>query len=337
MRYSTQDRSFDGCLKDDGAGPVGTPAADAFGFLATILSGTATTIPAGGCVTMDATTLKPGLTHSTLDEHNLSWRVGANLKLSTHAMLYANVTRGYKSGSYSLVPGILSSQFTPVTQESVLAYEAGARISTPGNALSLDLAVFYSDYRDKQLKGIVLTPVFGPLPQLVNIPKSKVYGLEANLVARPASGLRLTAGATYVATKVLADPAAPAEPRTPFGALTTYVGEPFPNTPKWQLLGDVDYRIALNGRLRGFIGGSVTYRSSSPAAFGESPVFELPPTTLVDLRAGVETSDGRWSGEIWGRNITNEYYWTNVTHLTDYVSRLAGMPATYGVSFRFRY
>ena len=54
----------------------------------------------------------------------------------------------------------------------------------------------------------MLTPVFGPLPQLVNIPKSKVYGFEANLVLRPAKGLRLSSGLTYVRSKVRRDPVA---------------------------------------------------------------------------------------------------------------------------------
>lgn len=47
--------------------------------------------------------------------------------------------------------------------------------------------------------------------------------------------------------------------------------------------------------------------------------------------------DGRWSGQVWGRNVTNEYYYNNVTHLTDYIAKIAGMPATYGVTISFRY
>lgn len=338
IRYASQERDFNGCIADAGAGQVGVSAADAFGFLATILSGTPTAIPAGGCVTLDAMTLVPGLAYSSLDEDNVSWRLGADYRFNANAMVYANVTRGYKSGSYALVPAILSSQFTPVTQESVLAFEAGTRLSTSNNKFSVELAAFYNDYQDKQLKGTVLTPVFGPLPQLVNIPESEVYGFEANLVARPFEGLRVSTGITYVASEVLTDPEAPAIPRNPFGGLTSYVGESFPNTPDWQIVSDAEYEFPISsGNFRGFVGGSLTYRSSSPAAFGNDPVFVLPSSTLVDLRAGIESSGGRWTAQIWGRNITNEHYWTNVTHLTDYVSRLTGQPATYGISVGYRY
>lgn len=337
-RYTDQNRDFSGCIRDAGLGPTGTTAAEAFGFLASNFTGTPVIIPPGGCLSLDAATFQPGLVTSELDEDNLSWRVGLDYKIAADSILYANVTRGYKSGSYALVPGILSSQFTPVTQESVLAFEAGMRVSTLDGLLNFDAAVFYGDYKDKQLKGIVLTPVFGPLPQLINIPKSEIYGFEFNMVARPADGLRLSAGLTHVRSKVRADPLAPSEPRGPFGNLTTYVGEQFPNTPKWQAIADAEYKFPLNnGGLMGMVGTSVNHRSGSPAQFGEDPLFVLPSYTLLDLRAGVETEDGRWSAQIWGRNITNDYYWTNVTHLTDYVSRLAGMPATYGISIGYRY
>ena len=338
IRYASQKRDFAGCISDAGAGVVGVSAADAFSFLATILSGTPTTIPAGGCVTLDAATFAPGLATSSLDEDNISWRLGIDYKLSPDALIYANVTRGYKAGSYGLVPAILSSQFTPVTQESVLAYEVGSRFSTLDETFSFEFAAFYNDYRDKQLQGIVLTPVFGPLPQLVNIPESEVYGFEATGILRPIRGLRFSLGVTHVKTKVQQDPQAPAEPRDPFGALTSYVGESFPNTPPWQVNADAEYRFSLgDGGLGAVLGASLTVRDSSPAAFGENPIFELPSVALLDLRFGIEDEDSGWSAQIWGRNVTNAFYYNNVTHLTDYVSRIAGMPATYGITLGYRY
>ncbi|MDR3510973.1 MAG: TonB-dependent receptor [Caulobacteraceae bacterium] len=338
LRYSAQYRAFDGCVTDAGPGPEGVSAAEAFGFLSSILSGTPTTIQPGGCVTMDPTTFKPTLAVSKLDQDNLSWRVGAKWKLDQDGMIYVNATKGYKSGSYSMLPAILASQFTPVTQESVLAYEAGFKQSLFEHRLEVTGAVFYDDYWNKQLEGYVLTPVFGTLPELVNIPKSDLFGVEAEVTARPINGVRLSAGATYVASRVGQDPTAPAVPRTPFGAVTSYVGEAFPNTPMWQATSDAEYDFPLGmGDLTGYVGGSVSYRGPSFAGFGEAPQFRLPAYTLLDLRIGVESPGGRWSAQVWGHNVTNQYYWTNVSHLTDYLSRLAGMPATWGVSLSYRY
>jgi iron complex outermembrane recepter protein len=338
VRYTAQDRKFHGCVSDAGVGPAGVSGAVAFGFLSTILSGSTTTIDPGACLTLDAATFKPAMVYSKLDQDNLSWRLGVKWKLDRDALVYANATKGYKSGSYSLVPAILSTQFVPVTQESVLAYEVGFKQSLFDRRWDVNGAFFYDEYWNKQLLGYVLTPVFGTLPELVNIPKSNVYGVEFNVAGQPIDGLRLSAGVTYVASRVEQDPKAPAEPRNPFGVLTSYVGEAFPNTPRWQAAADAEYRFPLGvGGLDGYVGGTLTYRGDSYAGFGESPQFRLPEYALLDLRLGVESPNGHWSGQLWGRNVTNRYYWTNVTHLTDSLARLAGMPATYGVSLSYRY
>jgi iron complex outermembrane recepter protein len=202
VRYTSQDRSFSGCTGDAGLGPVGVSAATAFGFLSTVLSGSPTAIPPGGCVTMNQNTFKPEFLHSQLNEHNVSWRIGMDWKPDPRTLLYANVTQGYKSGSYSLVPSILSSQFTPVTQESVLAYESGIKTAFFDRKIQFDGALFYYEYKNKQVLGNVLTPVFGTLPELVNIPTSDVYGAELNAILHPFRALGVTGGLTYVMSRV---------------------------------------------------------------------------------------------------------------------------------------
>ena len=53
-------------------------------------------------------------------------------------------------------------------------------------------------------------------------------------------------------------------------------------------------------------------------------------------RAGVASSDGRWRLGLYGKNLTDEYYWNNVVSSSDAVARFAARPATYGVDFSFR-
>jgi outer membrane receptor protein involved in Fe transport len=59
--------------------------------------------------------------------------------------------------------------------------------------------------------------------------------------------------------------------------------------------------------------------------------------TLLDLRAGIGSANDRWKLSIWGRNVTNKYYWTNAYKLADISARFAGRPATYGATLSFRY
>lgn len=55
------------------------------------------------------------------------------------------------------------------------------------------------------------------------------------------------------------------------------------------------------------------------------------------MRAGIKSNNDSWRAEVWGRNITNKYYWNGVSHVVDSFSKVAGMPATYGVTVSFRY
>jgi outer membrane receptor protein involved in Fe transport len=333
LRYSAQDRKFNGCMGDAGDGNF----ANAIAFLATIFSGEPRTIAPGGCVTLDPSTFQATLVRSHLDEDNLSWRVGLNWKPGANQLIYANVTKGYKSGAYSILPGAVTTVFDPVTQESLLAYEAGFKTGLFELPVRLSGAAFYYDYRNKQLVGFGDVPVFRTVPKLINIPKSRVYGAELELSGRPLPNLNVSSGITYVNSRVQQDPRLPALTLTPFGLPTSYVGEAFPNTPRWQAVGDVEQTIPTKGNISFFAGGSITYRSGAQAAFGEAPQFRIDPYTLIDLRAGVQDIDGKWRIQVWGLNVTNKYYWINVGRPIDSVSRYAGRPATYGITASARY
>ena len=85
-------------------------------------------------------------------------------------------------------------------------------------------------------------------------------------------------------------------------------------------------------------GASATYHSETFSSIGSDPVSRIAPYTLLDLRLALEQTDGPWKVALWGRTVTDEYYWTNTVAVYDTTVRYAGQPATYGLtaSFRFR-
>jgi iron complex outermembrane receptor protein len=328
-RYTDEHRRFTGCALDEGGvDPISVPLNLFLGYNAT----------PGQCVTLLPNGTS-GLYHTNLNEHNTSWRGSINWKPQPDLLLYANVTKGFKAGSFATVPAFNYLQYTPVTQESVVAYEAGFKASLADRKVDVSAAAFYYDYKDKQLQGFRFILPFGFLPTLINVPKSRVAGAEFNITARPVSGLRLTTGITYVDSKVLGS----ALTTSPFGANVDIKGEAFPSTPKWQAQGDVEYDFALRSGLSPFLGASVSYRSDTLAAFGgrSGPAgthdyFAIKAYTLLDLRAGVNIGE-RYRVQIFGKNVTGTHYWNTVAKLTDTVVRLTGMPTTYGISFTARY
>lgn len=329
IRYTEAKRDFAGCT----ATPTDPNANGAFRAISNFYRGRnglppIGPIPLGACLTLDAQFL-PAVYQDTLKEDNISWRVAVDYQPNENTLVYASASKGYKSGSFPTLSASSYVQFFPVTQESVMAYEAGAKLTLAHRTLQLDGAVFYYDYQDKQLRGRNLDAVFGPLVALVNVPKSHVQGAEIAAQWLPFEGLTINAGAAYVKTEV--------DRYTGFnlfGQVQDFEGEPFNYSPKYQVNLDVDYRWPVNDGLYGFVGASESYRSKTTSDLGSSGIFDIRGYTLVDLRAGVESSEGKWRVTAFVRNATNKYYWTNVIRGLDTVTRITGMPRTYGVNLK---
>ena len=324
IRYTKTDDDFQGCLRD-----VGGELAAAFSQLAS------SPISAGSCVTVEPPpSLAPvPIATSSLKQDNVSWREGLSWKPLQDTLLYANVTKGYKAGNFSTIPALIVGQYAPISQESVLAYEVGFKSTLLDRKLQLAGAGFYYDYKNKQLLGYIVNPLFGDLPSLVNVPRSSVRGGELDATWKPVAGLTVSIGGTYVESRVDSS----FTTSDPFGNSIDIRGEAFPNTPKVQLSGDLEYEFPLASNLLGYLGLNEQYRTTTTAAFGDAPLFRIPAYGLLDLRGGVESADRRWYAQVWGHNVTNRFYVLNVAHISDTVSREVGMPATYGITVGYRY
>ena len=166
----------------------------------------------------------------------------------------------------------------------------------------------------------------------MSIPKSHVVGAEAQVIATPIRGLTLDASTTYVDTNV--------DKFTGFDALANFgdhSGTPFPFSPKWQAVAGIDYEIPLAAGVTGFMGASLTYNSKTYAGIGALDLMLIDGYTLVDLRAGVTLGNGRYRVWLWGKNVGNTYYWSNVFVAGDGASRFVGQPATYGLTLSQRF
>ncbi len=318
-------------------------------------------IPPEGCYTINYEGVPGEVFRGNLSEDNVSWRVGIDYDINPDVLVYANVSRGYKAGSF---PTLAAAQFValePVTQESVTAYEAGFKASLANRAVQLNAAGFYMDYKDKQIRGRLLDPVFGGLETLVNIPKSRIWGAEADVTIVPTDGLTLSGAITYLNSKIKVSPAAPYNYNV-LGVEDDFAGDALPFTPEWSGTFNLDYRHEMANGGTPFFGATFSARTKSDSQPGarrmeylegclldtsDNPVcflpdgvtnpFALKGWTTVDARLGYESSDGAWKVMVWGKNIFNTYYWTNVISSADSAARFAGMPATYGVTFGFNF
>ena len=337
VRVTEADRSVNAC----GAYYTGNPAYEGpvdpiFGVISgvsSLLSGTPTAEAAPNqCSTLNPATFKLSRFYDKLNENNVSYRGGIDWKPFSNVLGYVNIARGYKAGGFPTITGSTFLAEQPVKQESVVDYEGGVKTQLFNHHLSVNGAVFYYDYKNKQLKSRLIDPVFGVLDALVNIPKSSVTGTELEIQARPIAGLSIGAAATYLEARI-----DKFEGVSEAGIPQNYGGSAVPYTPKFQINGNIGYTRPLTDRFNGFVGAQVTYRSGTNASIGSPHDYTLPCYTILDLQAGVETQDGKWRAFVWGKNVTNTFYLDNVIQIEDGIVRYTGLPATYGLTVAYRF
>lgn len=95
-------------------------------------------------------------------------RLGVQHDFSEDVMAYSQVSRGYKSGGFSV--GTCRNQFKP---ETVNAVEAGLKTRLLDRKATLNFSAFYYDYSNIAVEQSTLTGT-----DVVNAPKSELYGVE---------------------------------------------------------------------------------------------------------------------------------------------------------------
>ncbi|MGE3744532.1 MAG: TonB-dependent receptor [Sphingomonadaceae bacterium] len=317
------------------------------------------TNPGNNCYTLDVNNVPGAPFKGSLKQHNVSWRIGLDYKLNSDTLLYINASRGFKAGNFPVLAGTSYVALDAATQERLTAYEGGIKATLLDRKLQVNAAAFYYDYRDKQERGRQIDPIFGALETLINVPKSRVIGVEADITARPVNGVTITGSVTHLDTKIQKTPAAPRNINV-IGQVDDFTGAPLPYASKWSATLDFDYRFKVNSDGMIFGGATLMARSAfdtnlgggrlnyldpdgcctpgTPIALapGITNPFSLKGYATVDGRFGYEGRDGAWRVMLWGKNILNKYYLNAVFQGSDSTAGFAGRPATYGVTLGFK-
>lgn len=129
-------------------------------------------------------------------------KVGLDYRPTDDLMLYASWSRGYRSGGLSGRGQTLISSTTPYGAETVDSYEAGIKSAFFGKRLLVNIAGFYSDYSDLQQNTTI--PISGGIGNetvVTNVGSAKIKGIEAEIIAKPLSGLTLSASLGLLRSK----------------------------------------------------------------------------------------------------------------------------------------
>jgi iron complex outermembrane receptor protein len=117
-----------------------------------------------------------GVADDTESWESLTPKIGLEYYFGQQNMLYASVTRGFKSGGFNSTE--IQPSFDP---ENIWSYEAGVKTSLADKRLLANFYGFYYDYADKQIH--VEAPENIGFPVIDNAANAEIKGIEAEFLA----------------------------------------------------------------------------------------------------------------------------------------------------------
>ncbi len=259
----------------------------------------------------DGTALQSGTFHST------SPRIYARYEVSEAVNMYASAAKGFRSGGFNVAGQ------PPYDPEEILTYELGAKILLHDAHVSLDAAIFYSQYDNYQIFGNLPPP--GPaLAFFSNAGDARIEGMEWSLAWSPFPRWEFTFNGTYVDTEFV-------DINVVSSAYAE--GDPVDMIPDYQVTASARRNFDWHGRA-GFVRldfsrqGRQTFRNrrTGPWFYDESDVIDL-----LNFNAGIELNKGLSLG-FSGYNLLNNRGYTSPLAINGAAARLR--PTTFGIELK---
>ncbi|GLK43933.1 MULTISPECIES: TonB-dependent receptor [Novosphingobium] len=268
--------------------------------------------------------------------NNVGWKLGADYEVADDALLYASWARGFKSGGFTARVGVPADGDTPYNPEKVDTFEAGIKADFLDRHLRVNLAAFYTNYRDMQVAQIYFDDTTNTQGnRILNAGKSEIKGFELETTAVPVEGMTLRASLAYLDAKykqfLYADPLS--------GQVLDLEGYRLQNAPKWNASFGANFVIPLGNGADLVSDVSYTYTSSKYyTAILDTPRSKIQPTHLVDASLTYKPDGGAWSVGLWATNLLDSRYMSTVFDSPGYAG-LAGYapPRQWGGSVSFEF
>ncbi len=235
-------------------------------------------------------------------ESPFTFSFAPRFELGKNASVYGRVATGFRPGGPNVLPPAAPAEI-PRTYDSdrLTSYELGLKAGGgPADKFAFELAGYHLDWEDVQL--LLVVNDFGING---NGGTAVSNGFELAASAFPASGLAVSVNAAYTDAQLTqdTDPIVGGED-----------GDPLPYVPEWSLGLNADYEWTVKGSARAYVGGSLSYIGDRTVAFNnraeDGSIRRADGYATVDLRTGVYV--GRWSVELYGKNLTNELGITSI-------------------------
>ncbi|NHN88464.1 TonB-dependent receptor [Acetobacter conturbans] len=265
---------------------------------------------------------------------------GIEYQALKNLMFYGSIRKGFKPGGFTANNTVIESQLTPTKPESLLAYEVGFKSDYLNHKLRINGDAFWYDYHDQQVVGLAFVPDYGVVGQYLNIPKSRIWGLEMEIDANPIPGLLLHQHIGYERGNYkdynALDSTAMTVAYMKTGVLSPYYRS-YDNVdmgiPKLTLQGSASYKARLGREwtLTPYI--DYSYRGAQQNVPGNT-LYRMRAYFLMDMGLTFAPKSNKWSISAYANNILDRHY--DITRETGLngIFGVPGAPRMVGGRFR---
>ncbi len=261
-----------------------------------------------------------------------------------NTMAYATVSKGFKSGGFNGLAGEPVASATPFLPETAWNYEIGIKTQLFDNRLQLNLAGFWLDFKDLQLRRrLLLIPGNQASNTIIiaNASQARIKGVELETIFKPFPGFTITGNLAYT-DAILTDATLKSSlPTLDVDGLVTAEGQKLPRAPEITYFVAGEYEAPIGN------GGAVVLRAETrytddvfhdlgePDPGGHQDSYNLVNGSITYIPG----EDSAWEFKVWGKNILNKEYfvWEQPASGARTAITRIGDPATVGFTITWRH
>ena len=233
--------------------------------------------------------------------------------------MYGTISTGFKGGYFQdTAPNAFAASFA-TRPEEVINYEVGVKSDFAGGRARLNAAVFLMDYTDLQVEQTNQDCLCNLTE---NASDAEISGIEAEFTFLVAEGVLLNISGSFIDTEYV-------DFREASGVISS--GNPLQRTPETRYGANLDWSITDSFNV------FVNYAWQDKMPWQPANLNFEDSYGLLDARATFSPPNAQWAVSVWGKNITDELYRSNVIPFFGEEVSQFGPPRTYGVDFSYSF
>ena len=223
-----------------------------------------------------------------------------------NSIAYATIARGYEPGGFNLASFAGVNELLGFDAEKATSYEIGWKGGDAAGRVTATAAVFYIDYKARQVEYQAEDASGGVIEGIVNLGNSRQYGLEADIAIRVTDALRVSVAAGWVEAEWKNGTSA---------AGVDLSGETPPVVPDFNFNVSADYRQPIQNGMELIAGVQLSHTGSYEGLLAWKPVTN-PSYTVVNAQLGLAGENWQLTAHV--KNLFDEDYYSDVQHFPNF-------------------